>query len=178
VHEMASDGHRLANFQAGPLAKAGSLTESPAASSNYSCPEIAYCAGAIATDPVTEVKRELRDGELVIVAQATHFEGRIVEELSTPKTGPISRTPTTILLNPKTGVPIQITIRWGTKPWPASPVDTITITDYQHLPPTPSNLKLLTMRPHPGAQITCSGPSGGGPARPCPGNASQALNRP
>jgi hypothetical protein len=155
-HEAATDGRGVANFQAGALDPAGSLDESRAESQNAPCPPIVACGPSeVAVDPLTEVRRLLRSGRLVLARRDARIAGRVVDELRTTGVGGL-RGEVRLFVAPGTFVPLEIVVAYGA----ASPVQTTTISDYSRTALNSSNRRMLLMRPHPGARPLCSATGG------------------
>jgi hypothetical protein len=162
--ELASDGRRLQSFQAGSLDPAGTIVESQAAMQDAPCPLIVYCAGAVSVDPVSELRRLYRTGELVLAARRVLFNQSITNELITRSTSPVVK----VFVKPGSFVPVDIGSWYGSSSRPSAdtPVTSTMISDYQRLPATASNLRLLRMQAHPRAHPMCGGTGGGGPEWP------------
>lgn len=163
-HEIATNGKRLESYEAGSLKAPGELVESAAGGQSAPCPEIVACAGEVSLDPPSAVRQLYRTGALTLSAKNKRINGRTVDELTSTGSKSIVR----LLVDPRSFLPMRITVQYGPHPWPAYPITTTTISDYQRLPLTPSNRGLLRMRAHPGARRMCAGPGGGGPVWPAP----------
>lgn len=177
VHEMTGNGRQLENFQSGALDKLGAIDLSQDQGAAETCPLIDECAGGIAVDPAVEIKRLLQSRALVVIRSGMLQAGRRVTELVNGPTSPASPR-YTLFVDPTTLFPILIHVQFGAEPPPRSSMETISVSDYRRVALTPANRSLLTMRPHPGAQVTCSGPGGGGPSRPASARSCPSLAPP
>jgi len=146
-HEVAVDGNHVESFQS------NTIIESTVQNGSGSCTALVSCSDGVPADPLAEIRRLYKARQLRSAGQTT-LDHRRVDVI-------VSRDPgVRVLVDPRTFIPIQITQTFGSRPWPISPIVTTTITNYQRLPLTPSNSKLLNLRPHPRARIACTAPSG------------------
>jgi hypothetical protein len=174
--EIAFDGTRVENYQ-------GHNTifisrEAP----RGSCTPITTCASGVPADPVAELHHLYQTGALTATGETT-FRGRRVAVLVGGHGGNIR-----VLVDARSGFPLLISQTYGSRPWPASPTVTTTITQYQRLPLTPQTRQLLAMRRYPGAHVIHIPGSGGmvtqgrpkrlppRPLPPLPGQVIEQIN--
>jgi hypothetical protein len=122
------------------------------------------------------VKRLYRTGALVLAAKGKLLDGRRVDELRSTR----GKETITVFVDARSFIAVKVIDQFGSRPWPASPLMTTTISDYRQTRLTSSNRGLLQMGAHPGAKLMCGGSGGGGPLRPAPrsGCFSGAVQRP
>lgn len=108
------------------------------------------CNNNTENDPITALRRLARSGDIHSVGHRT-FRGRHVDVL----TGAAQQIQIRALIDPRTFLPIEIqVVQRFRAPRPFVSLQlTTTVTDYQRLPFTTENAKLLLMRSHPHARI-------------------------
>jgi hypothetical protein len=155
--EIFTDGRRLEDFEAGPLAPRGMLTEGRLASPSLICPLIVACGPDVSTDPVAEVRLLVERGVLKLVSRGVRFDQTTVNVLESVTPAMVVK----VFVDARSGVPVEIAAMdgKGANRW----VTTTRISGYRRLAPTAANLARLRMRAHPGARVVCSGAGGGGP---------------
>ena len=174
--ESVTNGRRLETFSAGSSDPTGQLVESPARTGGSSCGpffspvalgDLGEFCGAGFRDPAAALRQMYDLGELTLVVRNTGLPAQPLDELKLPYPGWV----VDIFVKHGTFIPVDVFAHHGpvTVNAATSKQITATVSDYQRLPLTPSNRRLMQMRPHPGARVICTGGAGAVPTfmTPC-----------
>lgn len=140
--EVAVDGDRVETYAAGAILRSHAAGE--ACASKFTLTFV--CGTRNASDPL-EVVRGLYQAGLLHSAGETLFKGRMADVIVGSVVERGVRTAVRVLVEPKTFAPLEI-VRSS-----RSGKQTTTIQNYQRLPATAGNVRLLALRPHPSAQV-------------------------
>jgi hypothetical protein len=152
IVEETVNGDHVRHYQSGDQLRRGEIDEGSWPSRPGVCFELTLCGPGLPLDPRAALQFLLRRGDLRWAAHA-RVGGRLVE-LALATGHHLAR----VLVDPRTGVPEQISDTFGSRPWPAAPLDVITLTGYDRVPATAQNLARLRMEAHPGARIVPTAP--------------------
>jgi hypothetical protein len=151
TEEVALNGPVARTYMHGTI----SIYREPTAFLTRSCSSVQVltqlCNNNARNDPVTAMRRLARSGQMHVAGSET-VDGHRVDQL----VGTIPHGKIQALVNPRTFLPTKIEVFQSVRlPHPFGTLHlTTTVTNYQQLPITPHNTKLLRLGPHPGAPIS------------------------